>query len=132
MNAPLARVVQSTAEDPLWYKDAIIYQLHIKSFCDSNNDGVGDFPGLMSKLDYIAALGVNAIWLLPFYPSPRLDDGYDISDYRTIHPEYGTMGDFKRFVAAAHARTRSKNYAYQDWKAHRSGALRPGYLDNPA
>jgi maltose alpha-D-glucosyltransferase/alpha-amylase len=93
-----------SAADPLWYKDAIIYQLHIKSFCDSNNDGVGDFPGLMSKLDYIAALGVNAIWLLPFYPSPRLDDGYDISDYRTIHPEYGTMGDFKRFVAAAHAR----------------------------
>jgi maltose alpha-D-glucosyltransferase/alpha-amylase len=104
MNAPLARLVQSTADDPLWYKDAIIYQLHVKSFCDSNNDGVGDFPGLMSKLDYIAALGVNAIWLLPFYPSPRFDDGYDISDYRTIHPEYGTMSDFKRFVAAAHAR----------------------------
>src|SRR6185369_12710324 len=87
-----------------WYKDAIIYQLHVKSFCDSNSDGVGDFPGLISKLDYIAELGVNVIWLLPFYPSPRLDDGYDISDYRTIHPEYGTMGDFKRFVAAAHAR----------------------------
>jgi maltose alpha-D-glucosyltransferase/alpha-amylase len=104
MNAPLARLVQSTADEPLWYKDAIIYQLHVKSFYDSNNDGVGDFPGLMSRLDYIAELGVNAIWLLPFYPSPRLDDGYDISDYRTIHPEYGTMSDFKRFVAAAHAR----------------------------
>src|SRR2546429_89407 len=104
MNAPLPRVIQSTADDPLWYKDAIIYQLHVKSFCDSNNDGVGDFPGLMSRLDYIAELGVNAVWLLPFYPSPRLDDGYDISDYRMIHPEYGTMSDFKRFVAAAHAR----------------------------
>src|SRR2546423_6963971 len=104
MNAPLARVLRTTADDPLWYKDAIIYQLHVKSFCDSNNDGIGDFPGLISKLDYIADLGVTAIWLLPFYPSPRLDDGYDISDYRAVHPEYGTMGDFKRFVAAAHAR----------------------------
>ena len=104
MNAPLARVIQAAADDPLWYKDAIIYQLHVKSFCDSNNDGIGDFPGLISKLDYIADLGVTAIWLLPFYPSPRLDDGYDISDYRSVHPEYGTMADFKRFVAAAHAR----------------------------
>jgi maltose alpha-D-glucosyltransferase/alpha-amylase len=104
MNAPLARVIQATADDPLWYKDAIIYQLHVKSFCDSNNDGIGDFPGLISRLGYIADLGVTTIWLLPFYPSPRLDDGYDISDYRSIHPEYGTMADFKRFVAAAHAR----------------------------
>jgi maltose alpha-D-glucosyltransferase/alpha-amylase len=106
MNAPLPRVIQAAAAatDPLWYKDAIIYQLHVKSFCDSNNDGIGDFPGLISKLDYIADLGVTAIWLLPFYPSPRLDDGYDISDYRAVHPEYGTMADFKRFVAAAHAR----------------------------
>src|SRR5438270_1682594 len=104
MNAPLPRVIAATAADPLWYKDAIIYQLHVKSFCDSNNDGIGDFPGLISRLDYIADLGVTTIWLLPFYPSPRLDDGYDISDYRSIHPEYGTMADFKRFVAAAHAR----------------------------
>lgn len=107
MNAPLPRVIHAAhaaAGDPLWYKDAIIYQLHVKSFCDSNNDGIGDFPGLISKLDYIADLGVTAIWLLPFYPSPRLDDGYDISDYRAVHPEYGTMADFKRFVAAAHAR----------------------------
>ncbi len=90
--------------DPQWYKDAIIYQLHIKSFFDSNNDGVGDFPGLLSKLDYIADLGVNTIWLLPFYPSPRLDDGYDISDYRGVHPDYGTLHDVRRFIAAAHAR----------------------------
>ena len=75
-----AQVKQTTtAAEQLWYKDAIIYQLHVKSFFDSNNDGIGDFPGLISKLDYIADLGVNAIWLLPFYPSPRRDDGYDIS-----------------------------------------------------
>ena len=90
--------------DPLWYKDAVIYQLHVKSFFDSNNDGVGDFPGLSQKLDYIQSLGVNAIWLLPFYPSPRRDDGYDIADYRGVHPDYGTLGDFKRVVAGAHAR----------------------------
>jgi maltose alpha-D-glucosyltransferase/alpha-amylase len=90
--------------DPLWYKDAIIYQLHVKSFFDSNNDGVGDFPGLIAKLDYLCELGVNALWLLPFYPSPRRDDGYDISDYKGVHPEYGTLGDVKRFVDEAHAR----------------------------
>jgi len=109
MNAPQKRIVAATAtttssDDPLWYKDAIIYQLHIKSFFDANNDGVGDFAGLMAKLDYIAELGVNTIWLLPFYPSPRLDDGYDISEYRAVHPEYGSMNDVKRFIAAAHAR----------------------------
>jgi maltose alpha-D-glucosyltransferase / alpha-amylase len=91
-------------EDPLWYKDAVIYQLHVKSFYDSNNDGVGDFPGLLQKLDYIQSLGVNAIWLLPFYPSPRRDDGYDIADYRGVHPDYGTLADFRRVVAGAHAR----------------------------
>jgi maltose alpha-D-glucosyltransferase/alpha-amylase len=90
--------------DPLWYKDAVIYQLHVKSFYDSNNDGVGDFPGLLQKLDYIQNLGVNAIWLLPFFPSPRRDDGYDIADYRGVHPDYGTLADFKRVVAGAHAR----------------------------
>ena len=95
---------QTLAYDPLWYKDAIIYQSHVKSFFDSNNDGIGDFPGLISKLDYIADLGVNAIWLLPFYPSPRLDDGYDISEYRDVHPDYGTLTDFRRFVKAAHGR----------------------------
>jgi maltose alpha-D-glucosyltransferase/alpha-amylase len=91
-------------DNPSWYKDAVIYQLHVKSFCDSNGDGIGDFPGLTSRLDYIASLGVNTVWLLPFYPSPRRDDGYDIADYRSIHPDYGTMRDFRRFVEAAHAR----------------------------
>ncbi len=94
----------SVMADPLWYKDAVIYQLHLKSFFDSNNDGVGDFPGLLQKLDYVASLGVNAIWLLPFYPSPRRDDGYDIADYRGVHPDYGTLADFKRVVAGAHER----------------------------
>ena len=92
------------SEDPLWYKDAVIYQLHLKSFFDANNDGIGDFPGLISKLDYIQELGVNAVWLLPFYPSPRLDDGYDIADYRGVHPDYGTLSDVKRFINAAHER----------------------------
>ncbi|MDB6062539.1 MAG: alpha-amylase [Verrucomicrobiaceae bacterium] len=92
------------ADDPLWYKDAIIYQVHVKSFFDSNNDGIGDFPGLIQKLDYIVSLGVNTIWLLPFYPSPRRDDGYDIADYRGVHPDYGTMVDVKRFIAEAHER----------------------------
>ncbi|WFU04439.1 maltose alpha-D-glucosyltransferase (plasmid) [Rhizobium sp. CB3171] len=90
--------------DPLWYKDAMIYQLHIKSFYDGNNDGVGDFAGLHQKLDHIAALGINAIWLLPFFPSPRRDDGYDIADYGNVSPDYGTMEDFRAFVDAAHQR----------------------------
>src|SRR5438270_6682128 len=88
----------------LWYKDAIIYQLHVKSFFDSNNDGIGDFPGLISKLDYIADLGVIAIWVLPFYPSFLLKKAYDISGYRDVHPDYGTLVDFREFVRAAHAR----------------------------
>jgi maltose alpha-D-glucosyltransferase/alpha-amylase len=92
------------SDDPLWYKDAIIYQVHIKSFFDANNDGVGDFPGLIAKLDYIAELGVNAIWLLPFYPSPRRDDGYDIADYRNVHSDYGNLTDVKHFIQQAHAR----------------------------
>ena len=92
------------SDDPLWYKDAIIYQVHVKSFFDANNDGVGDFAGLIAKLDYIAELGVNTIWLLPFYPSPRRDDGYDIADYRNVHPDYGTLADARRFIQGAHAR----------------------------
>ncbi|MBV9331572.1 MAG: maltose alpha-D-glucosyltransferase [Alphaproteobacteria bacterium] len=92
------------AADPLWYKDAVIYQLHLKSFFDSNNDGIGDFRGLISKLDYIAEIGVTAIWLLPFYPSPRRDDGYDISEYREVHPEFGKLGDARRFIEEAHKR----------------------------
>ncbi|KAA0687997.1 maltose alpha-D-glucosyltransferase [Neorhizobium sp. P12A] len=91
--------------DLLWYKDAIIYQLHIKSFFDANGDGIGDFEGLYQKLDYIAGLGVNAIWLLPFFPSPRRDDGYDIADYRNVSPDYGTLDDFRKFVTAAHDRS---------------------------
>ncbi len=95
---------QPLAADPLWYKDAVFYQVHVKSFFDSNNDGIGDLRGLTEKLDYIAELGATAIWLLPFYPSPRRDDGYDISDYRAVHPEYGTIQDMRRLIAAAHAR----------------------------
>ncbi len=91
-------------EDPLWFKDAVIYQLHLKAFFDGNNDGVGDFPGLIEKLDYIVELGVTAIWMLPFYPSPRRDDGYDIADYRGVHEDYGTIEDVTRFIEAAHAR----------------------------
>src|ERR1700751_1730360 len=90
--------------DSLWYKDAVIYQLHVKSFYDGNGDGVGDFPGLVLKLDYIKELGANTLWLLPFYPSPRRDDGYDVSDYRGIHPDYGTPADFRFFLREAHAR----------------------------
>jgi len=90
--------------DPLWYKDAIIYQIHIKAFRDSNRDGYGDLPGLIEKLDYIQSLGVNCIWLLPFYPSPLRDDGYDIAEYEAIHPQYGTLEDFRRFLSEAHER----------------------------
>jgi maltose alpha-D-glucosyltransferase/alpha-amylase len=96
--------VEIPAADPLWYKDAIIYELHVKAFFDANNDGIGDFEGLISKLDYIADLGVTAIWLLPFYPSPLRDDGYDIADYRSIHPDYGTMRQFRQLVREAHRR----------------------------
>jgi maltose alpha-D-glucosyltransferase/alpha-amylase len=91
-------------QDPLWYKDAIVYQTHIKSFFDANNDGIGDFEGLIQRLDYIQDLGVTAIWLLPFYPSPLRDDGYDIADYRRVNPAYGTMQDVKRLIREAHRR----------------------------
>jgi maltose alpha-D-glucosyltransferase/alpha-amylase len=97
-------VIADIRTDALWFKDAVIYQLHVKSFFDSNKDGIGDFPGLTARLDYIADLGVNTIWLLPFYPSPRKDDGYDIADYRNVHPDYGTLEDFQHFIAEAHAR----------------------------
>ena len=88
----------------LWYKDAIIYQAHIKAFADSNADGIGDFGGLRTKLDYLQSLGVTAIWILPFYPSPLRDDGYDIADYYNVNPQYGTLDDFKAFLSEAHAR----------------------------
>ncbi|HKO89492.1 MAG TPA: maltose alpha-D-glucosyltransferase [Burkholderiales bacterium] len=94
----------SVDDEALWYKDAIIYELHVKAFFDANNDGMGDFKGLSEKLDYIQDLGVNTIWLLPFYPSPMRDDGYDVSDYHNVHPSYGTRQDFRLFVREAHRR----------------------------
>src|SRR5918998_4519492 len=94
----------AVAQQALWYKDAVIYQVHVKAFFDSNNDGMGDFKGLTSKLDYIRDLGVSALWLLPFYPSPLKDDGYDVSDYHSVHPQYGTVADFKHFVREAQRR----------------------------
>jgi maltose alpha-D-glucosyltransferase/alpha-amylase len=93
-----------SARDPLWYKDALIYQVHVRTYSDSNGDGIGDFPGLTAKLDYIQRLGVNCIWLLPFYPSPLKDDGYDIAHYEGVHPAYGTLKDFKTFLREAHER----------------------------
>src|SRR5271166_6490192 len=101
-----ADVLPATAldGDRLWYKDAIIYQLHVKAFADSNNDGIGDFAGLTEKLGYLQELGVTALWLLPFYPSPGRDDGYDIADYGDINPDFGTMKDFRRFIQEAKRR----------------------------
>jgi len=90
--------------DPLWYRDAVVYQTHVKAFQDSNGDGIGDVAGLTARLDYLAELGVTALWLLPFFPSPLRDDGYDISDYEGVHPSYGTLEDVQRLVAEAHAR----------------------------
>ncbi|GBD39392.1 Trehalose synthase/amylase TreS [bacterium HR37] len=100
----MAKVDIFLEDDPLWYKDAIVYELHIKAFYDSNGDGIGDLKGLTQKLDYLEDLGVTAIWLLPFYPSPLRDDGYDISDYFSVHPSYGTLRDFKEFLREAHRR----------------------------
>ena len=94
----------TTADSPQWYRDAVIYELHVRAFRDANGDGIGDFKGLTEKLDYLQDLGVTALWLLPFYPSPLRDDGYDIADYESIHPDYGTMRQFKRFVQEAHDR----------------------------
>src|SRR5689334_14996584 len=96
--------VTSLDGDALWHKDAIIYQLHVKAFADSNNDGIGDFAGLCEKLPYLQELGVTTLWLLPFYPSPGRDDGYDIADYGAINPDFGTMKDFKRFIQEAKRR----------------------------
>ena len=103
LQEPLA-TPQSVPSEPLWYKDAIIYQLHVKAFFDSNDDGIGDFVGLTRKLDYLQDLGVTALWLLPFYPSPLRDDGYDIADYRNVNPSYGMMADVRAFVREAHQR----------------------------
>ena len=101
MSSSLTAVPKTS--EPLWYKDAVIYQLHVKTFADGNGDGVGDFKGLTGKLSYLRDLGVDCLWLLPMYPSPFRDDGYDIADYRSIHPSYGTLDDFAEFLDAAHA-----------------------------
>jgi maltose alpha-D-glucosyltransferase/alpha-amylase len=103
-DAPREVQMQAPADDALWYRDAVIYQLHIKAFFDSNQDGIGDFGGLAQKLDYVQELGVDTIWLLPFYPSPLRDDGYDIADYHNVHPHYGSRQDFRAFVREAHRR----------------------------
>ena len=95
-----------TPDDPLWFKSAIIYELHVRAFFDSNGDGKGDIQGLITKLPYLQDLGVNCLWLLPMYPSPLRDDGYDIADFYAIHPDYGTVEDFQHLVDAAHAHRR--------------------------
>jgi maltose alpha-D-glucosyltransferase/alpha-amylase len=95
---------EAARSEPLWYKDAVFYELRVGAFSDSNGDGIGDFPGLTQRLDYLRDLGVNTLWLLPFYPSPFRDDGYDISDYTNIHPDLGTLDDFKEFLREAHRR----------------------------
>ena len=90
--------------DPLWFKHAVFYEIHIRGFYDANGDGSGDFRGLIEKLDYLSWLGIDCIWLLPMYPSPLRDGGYDIAGFETIHPDYGTLEDFRRFVELAHQR----------------------------
>jgi maltose alpha-D-glucosyltransferase/alpha-amylase len=95
---------EDAEREPLWYKDAVLYEIHVRAFADSDGDGMGDFKGLTEKLDYLQELGVTAIWILPFYPSPWRDDGYDISDYNEVHPAYGTIKDFKVFLREAHRR----------------------------
>ncbi|MDR6539177.1 maltose alpha-D-glucosyltransferase [Variovorax soli] len=109
MNAPVSHLLLETVEidssdDPQWYRDAVIYQLNVKAFFDSNDDGYGDFKGVTAKLDYVKDLGVNTIWLMPFYPSPLRDDGYDIAGYEDVHPHYGTLADFKIMLDEAHKR----------------------------
>ena len=123
--------------DELWYKDAIIYQLHVKAFADSNNDGIGDFAGLTEKLSYLQDLGVTALWLLPFYPSPGRDDGYDIADYGSINPDFGTMKDFKRFIQEAQT-ARSARHHRARHQPHlgpaqlvQARAPQPGRLERP-
>ena len=107
-----------------WYKDAIIYELHIKAFKDSNGDGIGDFRGLLEKLDYLQDLGVTAIWLLPFYPSPLRDDGYDIQDYYNVNPSYGKLKDFKKILKEADA-----NFLACLWDHFGSEPFERGNLD---
>ena len=92
-----------TGENPLWFKEAVVYQLHVKSFYDSNGDGIGDLRGVLDKIGYLKSLGVTVLWLLPFYPSPLRDDGYDIAEYMGVHGDYGNMQDFRLFLKEAHA-----------------------------
>jgi maltose alpha-D-glucosyltransferase/alpha-amylase len=103
LELPRSSVV-TLPQDGLWYKDAIIYQVHVRTFRDSSGDGIGDFAGLAEKIDYLQELGITALWLMPFFPSPLRDDGYDIADYRSVHPSYGTLDDFKNFLRVAHER----------------------------
>ena len=129
-----------SAQSALWYKDAIIYQVHVRAFYDSTGDGVGDFRGLAQKLDYLQDLGVTALWLMPFFPSPLRDDGYDISDYRSVHPAYGTVDDFKVFLDAAHQRgirvimemvlnhTSDQHPWFQESRSSRSNPRRDWYV----
>lgn len=132
--------------DPCWYKDAIIYELHVKSFADSNGDGIGDFRGLIGRLPYLKSLGITAVWLLPFYPSPLRDDGYDISDYCSINPEYGDISDFREFLRKAHElglrvitelvvnHTSDQHPWFQKARAAKPGSSRRNYYvwsDNP-
>ena len=128
------------SQDPQWYKDAVIYQVHVRTFYDSNGDGVGDFRGLAQKLDYLQELGTNAIWLMPFFPSPLRDDGYDIADYRSVHSSYGTLDDFKLFLDAAHQRgirviiemvlnhTSDQHPWFQESRSARDNARRDWYV----
>ena len=112
--------------DPLWYKDAVIYEAHVRAFFDSNSDGIGDFPGLTSQLDYLQDLGINCLWLLPFYPSPLRDDGYDIADYEAIHPSYGTLAGF-RSLHGRGAQARHPGDHRTGHQSHlRSASLVPG------
>jgi maltose alpha-D-glucosyltransferase/alpha-amylase len=127
-------------QDALWYKDAVIYQVHVRSFLDSSGDGNGDFRGLAQKLDYLQDLGINTLWLMPFFPSPLRDDGYDISDYRTVNPLYGTLDDFKNFLEVAHKRgirviiemvlnhTSDQHPWFQESRSSRSNPRRDWYV----
>ena len=90
--------------DPLWYKDAVFYEVFVRAFADSNGDGIGDLAGLTAKLDYLQWLGVDAVWMLPIFPSPLRDDGYDVADYCAVHPDYGTLDDVRRLIEEAHRR----------------------------
>ena len=111
--------------EPLWYRNAVIYQMHVRSFSDSNGDGIGDFQGVISKLDYMEELGVTAIWLLPFYPSPLRDDGYDIADYTSVNPSYGTIQDVRRFIDEAHRRSDPRHHRIGDQSHVGSACLVP-------